>query len=420
MGGVWFFPRNGVDIGNSAQNPELNRESLMVTVTAFLVLFCIVGMALWGLPFYYDFMVQQFGWTRAQVTSGNALSKLVIGPVFGFFAGWLVDRFGPRRLMIAGILMAGAALVGLGSVSTLGMFYFFYMLNALGYVCGGPLPIQVLLSRRFEKSRGKAMGIAYLGIGLGGAAVPWISHALVQLWGWQAALRALGFLIVVIALPAVFLIKSAPPPKVASQRDKNHLPATSADLRGAFLTGPFFLLTLGSMLSIAAVSGTQQNLKLFLSLDLHFTQDQATRVLSLVLAFSIAGRLIMGWLADRFPTKYAMVLIYLLVGASIPLLLAGRSPAALYAFAVVFGIGLGGDYMIVPLMTAELFGMQILGRLLGVILTAGSVAEAISPWIVGRLRDSTGSYTAGFVALIGMALLGAAAAAALPRREKAV
>lgn len=402
----------------TGQNSEINRDSLQVTVTAFLVLFCIVGMALWGLPFYYDFMVQQFGWTRSQVTSGNALSKLVIGPLFGFFAGWLVDRFGPRTLMIAGILMAGAALVGLGRVSTLGMFYFFYMLNALGYVCGGPLPIQVLLTRQFEKSRGKAMGVAYLGIGLGGAVVPWISHALVQLWGWQASLRALGVLIVVIALPAALFTKSTPRREVAREPEADRTPAKLAASRGAFLTIPFFLLTLGSMFSIAAVSGTQQNLKLFLSLDLHFTQEQATRVLSLVLAFSIAGRLIMGWLADRFTTKYTMLLIYVLVGASIPLLLAGRSPAALYSFAALFGIALGGDYMIVPLMTAELFSMRILGRLLGVILTAGSVAEAASPWLVGRLRDTTGSYTAGFIALIGMAFLGAAAISMLPKGQK--
>ena len=263
-----------VAIGNSAQNSELNRDSLLATVTAFLVLFCIVGMALWGLPFYYDFMVQQFGWTRAQVTSGNALSKLVVGPVFGFFAGWMVDRFGPRKLMIAGILMAGAALVGLGSVSTLGLFYFFYMLNALGYVCGGPLPIQVLLSRQFKKSRGKAMGLAYLGIGLGGAAVPWISHELVQLWGWQAALRALGIVIVAIALPAVFLTKDPTRLIKAYLPREKDAPGKPAESLGAFLTVPFFLLTLGSMLSIAAVSGTQQNLKLFLSLDLHFTQDR--------------------------------------------------------------------------------------------------------------------------------------------------
>src|ERR1700746_2355236 len=112
-----------------ATNPELNRESLQITVTAFLVLFCIVGMALWGLPFYYDFMVQQFGWTRAQVTSGNALSKLVVAPAFGLIAGWMIDRVGPRRVMITGIVVSGVALIGLGAISSLGMFYVFYFLN---------------------------------------------------------------------------------------------------------------------------------------------------------------------------------------------------------------------------------------------------------------------------------------------------
>ena len=397
---------------NAGPPVEWSRESFQVTAAAFTVLFCIVGMALWGLPFYYDFMVQQFGWTRGQVTSGNALSKLVVGPLFGFFAGWMVDRFGPRRLMLAGILMAGAALIGLGSISTLGLFYFFYMLNALGYVCGGPLPSQVLLSRWFERSRGKAMGFAYLGIGLGGAAVPWISHTLVQHFGWQAALRTLGLLILAIALPAALLAKEPPHAK------KSTVSPGFADARDAFTTIPFFLLTLGSMFSIAAVSGAQQNLKLFLSLDLHFAQSQAARILSLVLAFSIAGRLLMGWLADRFSKKYVMVLIYLLVAAAIPLLFAGRSSSAIYIFAAVFGVGLGGDYMIVPLMTAEIFGVQLLGRLLGVILTAGSVAEAVSPWLVGRLRDSTGSYSAGFLVLVGLGLLGAASAAMLPKGKK--
>jgi len=399
-------------LATANSSTEVSRESLQVTASAFVVLFCVVGLALWGLPFYYDFMVQQFGWTRGQVTSGNALSRLVVGPLFGVLAGWMVDRFGPRRLMIVGILMAGAALFGLGSVSTLGMFYFFYMLNALGYVCGGPLPNQVLLSRWFEKSRGKAMGIAYLGIGLGGAAVPWISHLLVQYFGWQAALRSLGLLILVIALPAALLAKEPP--------HSNHraAPASFAEARSAFATIPFLLLTLGSMFSIAAVSGAQQNLKLFLSLDLHFTQSQAASVLSLVLTFSIIGRLLMGWLADHFPKKYVMLLIYMLAAVALPLLFLGHSSIALYAFAAVFGIGLGGDYMIVPLMTAEIFGVQLLGRLLGVILTAGSVAEAVSPWLIGRLRDRTGSYSSGFFVLIGMALLGVAAAAMLPKGKQ--
>jgi len=393
----------------SGQGQEVNRESVQTAAAAFVVLFCIVGIALWGLPFYYDFMVQQFGWTRAQVTSGNALSRLVVGPAFGFIAGWIVDRFGPRRLMMAGILMAGVALIGLGSISTLGMFYFFYLFNALGYVCGGPMPNQVLLSRWFEKSRGKAMGVAYLGIGLGGAVVPWVSHVLVQHLGWQGALRGLGLIVLLLALPAAFLAKEPAP------REKNSVSNIKAKSQREFASSSFYLLTLGSMLSIAAVSGTQQNLKLFLSLDFHFTQRQAAGVLSLVLAFSIVGRLLMGWLADRFEKKYVMLLIYLLVAAAIPLLLAGQSPAAMYMFAFVFGIGLGGDYLIVPLVTAEIFGIQRLGLLMGVILTANGVAEAVSPWLVGRLRDTTGSYAEGFLVLMGVGLLGAAAAAALPK-----
>ncbi|HEU0108133.1 MAG TPA: MFS transporter, partial [Vicinamibacteria bacterium] len=148
----------------AAARPLATRDQTVAVSVAFLALFAIVGCALYGLPFFYDFFVKDLGWTRQQVTSGNALSKLVVGPLFGWLAGIMVDRFGPRRLMLVGIVIAGVALIGLGGVTTIGAFYFFYLLNALGYVLGGPLPAQVLLSRWFDSARGKAMGIAYLGI----------------------------------------------------------------------------------------------------------------------------------------------------------------------------------------------------------------------------------------------------------------
>jgi MFS family permease len=396
----------------ATQSPANPCQAYQAAATAFVLLFCIVGISLWGLPFYYDFMVQQFGWTRAQVTSGNALSKLVVGPIFGFLAGWVVDRFGPRRLMMIGILMAGGALVGLGSISSLGLFYFFYLFNALGYVCAGPLPNQVLLTEWFDRSRGKAMGFAYLGIGIGGATVPWISHALVQHFGWQTSLRILGLLIVVVSLPLVLLLKQLPARTTV-------VSATSPSPMAAFKRSSFYLLTSGSMCSIAAVSGTQQNLKLFLSLDRHFTQRDAASVLSLVLAFSIAGRLLIGWLADRFSKKYVMLLTYLLVAAGIPLLFLGTTRLMLYVSAAIFGIGLGGDYMIIPLITAEIFGIEILGRLLGVILTAGGIADAVAPWLIGRLRDSSGSYRESCFVLVGIALLGGIAVLGLPGRRRA-
>src|SRR5215510_10658865 len=182
-------------------------KQIFIAATSFTVLFSIVGLALYGLPFYYDYMVSDFGWSRTQVTSGNALSKLVVGPFFGFFAGWIVDRFGPRRLMFAGILMAGLALIGLGSMHTLSLFYAFYLINALGYVCGGPLPNQILLSQWFDRSRGKAMGFAYLGICVGGAVVPLLSYRLTQMFGWRTALEALGAVIIFVSLPLVLLVK---------------------------------------------------------------------------------------------------------------------------------------------------------------------------------------------------------------------
>src|SRR3954467_6800115 len=288
-----------------------------VASTSFVALFTIVGLALYGLPFYYDFMVRDFGWSRAQVTSGNAISKLLIGPLFGFAAGWIVDRFGPRRLMMAGIVMAGGALIGLGATSLAGAFYFFYFFNALGYVCGGPLPCQVLVSRWFDATRGKVMGIAYLGIGVGGAIVPLLSAWLTARVGWRLSLQLLGGLIVLIALPLAYLVREDPEqevPKAAKAvREGSEDVATSVGIPQILRTPAFYLLALGSMCSIAAVGGTNQHLKLFLSLDQHYPQTEALSVASIVLAFSIAGRLLMGWLADRMAKKQVMLIIYLLI-----------------------------------------------------------------------------------------------------------
>jgi MFS family permease len=390
-----------------------------VAATSFLALFSIVGLALYGLPFFYDFMVRDFGWTRAEVTSGNFYSKLLIGPLFGFLAGWIIDRFGPRRMMMAGILMAGVALVGLSFTTTLALFYFFYLFNALGYVCGGPLPNQVLISRWFNEARGKAMGFAYLGIGVGGALAPLLANWLTQQFGWPGALRTMGILIVLIALPMAFFVKESPGTDAGMQAA-----AAPVSIGTVLKSWKFYLLAIGSMCSIGAVGGTFQNLKLFMTGDLfrgtpvQDAQSTAAYVLSLILISSLVGRLLMGWLADRFEKKYVMLLIYLIVACSIPLLFLASSQPFLYLFAVLFGIGLGGDYMIIPLMAAELFGVKVLGRLMGVVLTADGVAEALAPVIVAKTRDNTGSYALGFSILIVLAFVGATAVALLPKRDR--
>jgi MFS family permease len=97
-------------------------------------------------------------------------------------------------------------------------------------------------------------------------------------------------------------------------------------------------------------------------------------------------------------------------------LIVSSSGSLVYIFAIVFGLGLGGEYLIIPLMAGELFGVHVLGRVMGIVLTADGVAEAAAPMLVGYLRDRNGSYDLAFFLLVGAALIGAAAVALLPGR----
>jgi MFS family permease len=396
------------------QEEKINKKQFQVGATAFLSLFSLVGIMFYGLPFFYDFWIKEFGWTRATVTSGSAFGKVIIGPVFGFIAGWFIDRYGPRRLMLTGIVMGGFALIGLSVMTTLWQFYLFYLFNALGYLFGGPLPNQVLISRWFNKSRGKVMGIAYLGIGIGGMLVPQIAKALNMNFGWRGGLMSLGILMIAVAFPMAWFVKENPDgATVPIKQEQSKVPFSNLLKRW-----PFYLLMIGSMCSIGAVAGTGQNLKLFISIDLKYTQQEAANVLSIVLGASIIGRLLMGWLADKIQKKYVMILIYALVAISIPLLFAADTKWVMYLFAFIFGIALGGDYMIIPLMAAELFGVKVMGRVMGIIISADGLGEAFGPMLAAWLRDRSGSYVYGFSSLIILALIGTIAVSLLPGKKQ--
>lgn len=394
-------------VDEPARDVAFTRRSSLLVATSFLSLFSVVGICLYGLPYYYDFYVTELGWSRATVTSGNALGKLFVGPLFGFGAGWLIDRVGPRPLMLAGIITAGVALFGLGGVHTVPFFVLFCLLNALAYVLAGPLPNQVLLSWSFQEGRGRAMGIAYLGIGLGGFAAQHLSKALIDALGWRHALQGLGVIAVLVALPLVLIVKPATKPRSPT-------PTEASSLKGVLGSRTFYLLAFGSLASIGAVGGAFQNLKLLLSIDQLRSQDEAKWILSSILLVSLVGRVLAGELADRFGPKRIMLCVYTLVTCAILVLAYGSAGNGIYAFVVLFGLGLGGEYLIIPLVAAELFGATKLGSVMGIILTVDGVAEALSPALVARLRDSTGSYALGFQLLAVMAALGAGAIALLP------
>lgn len=398
----------------SHQRSRLSSDQVKAGATGFVSLFSLIGIMFYGLSFFYDFWVEDLGWSRVTITSGSAFGRVTVA-LLGFLVGSLIDRFGPRKLILAGVFFGGFAFMAFGIMTDLWHFYLFNLLAALGYICGGPLPNQVLIARWFTKSRGKAMGIAYLGVGVGGMLVPQIARLLNVHFGWHTALILLGVIMIVVAFPVTFFVKDTPPD--LAPKDTAHSQSTDRSLKHILRSRSFYLLMIGSTCSIAAVSGTSQHLKLFFSLDLKFSQGESANIISLVLFSSIIGRLLMGWLADRMSKKYVMVLIYILVASAIPLLYFVSSPGIIYLFAFIFGIGLGGDYMIIPLMTAELFSTKILGRVMGIILTTDVIADALSPMLVGWLRDQSGSYANSFAALILLAAIGTISIMLLPKKK---
>jgi len=407
----------------TAENSPPKSSQTYIVVTAFLALFAVVGFGIYGLPFFFDFIMEERGWSRTQITSGNAVGKLIVAPLFGFFAGWLIDKYGPRSLMMTGALMLAIAFIGIAFTNSLELFYLFYVFNALGYVFAGPLPSQVLISRWFDKNRGKAMGIVYLGIGAGGAVVPILAAKLVSMYDWNSALAILGVIGFVLIFGVAFFIKdNAHKENAKRNKDKAAVPLAAPAIKGVSMREilrdrNFYLLAIGSMCSIGVVGGVSQHIKLYLS-DMNFSQTDAAQVMSFVLLSSLIGRVLMGYLADIFNRKYVMLLIYMIVACSIPLLLLPDFTGRIYIFAVIFGIGLGGDYMIIPLMAGDLFGLKALGRTMGIILVADGVAEALFPVLLGVLYDDTIGYTLGFSVLIFAALLGAAFISFLPKNPQ--
>jgi MFS family permease len=398
-----------------------------IVATCFAILFVIVGMVYYSFPVFYAPLIEEFHWSRAAVTAGFAISIIFVGPLFGVSAGFLIDRYGTRRILLAGLICAGSAFLGFSLMQALWMFYLFYFLQTIGYVSAGPVPNQVLVSHWFVRRRGRAMGVAYVGIGIGGAVAPVLTQFLITHFGWRRAMLVISGMVVIVLLPLTIAWVKNRPAELGLQPDGDPhtaLPTTESSaeslpisLRQAARERSFWMILIGSFLSIGAVGGVIQHLVLYLR-DQRFSAEAAAQVASFLLVASILGRLMMGYLADRFPKKYVMLAACVMVAAAIPLLYFATRLGAVYLFALIFGFGMGADYMLIPLMTAQCFGLASLGRLMGVILTTDSLGQALAPVVVGRIYDLTHSYNWAFVLLSVMAGLGAVAVALIPMARR--
>ena len=270
------------------------------------------------------------------------------------------------------------------------------------------------------------MAMVYLGVGVfGGISAKLIAQPLTQAFGFQNALIAIGCMMFLAWPLALFLMKDKPS-DVGQFPDGDLAPTQESKVAPRsflyLLKQPaFWLLVVGSFCSIGAIGSINQHMK-FVFKEQGFTDQQVlndmfSNATLCILFSSIGGRIAMGWLADRFSKKIVMTITYVLVAATIPLLFLVKpeSPQMVYVFAILFGFGMGADYMLIPLMAAEQFGVNTLARAMAIILPTDTIGQTWFPYMVSMLHEKAGSYTTPLQTVFILSFIGAVAIALLPK-----
>ena len=393
-----------------------------IVATSVLTFGLSVGVPYYNLPFFYDYFEKAHRWGLGQITLGLPLGVLLtiwIGPL-------LIPKFSPRKLIFFGAGLTAISLVGFGQMHD-SVFYFYGLcfIFMVGIIASGPIPHQIIVSYWFRKQRGRAMGVVYAGVGLfgglGSLSVLWLTNA----FGFRVALAVLGALMLLVWPLSLYFLKDRPAElgQFPDGDSQNPDEARRVSMSSSHLlrTGSFWLLVLASMCSVGAIGAINVHIK-FVFRDAGFIGQDGlnsawTRASALILWSSIAGRLVVGYFADVYSKKRVMAITYVLVAASILLLIevSPTRPASLYVFAIGFGFSMGADYMLIPLMAAEQFGINSLAQAMSIILPLNLLGQTWVPFMVSALREHFGNYHVAMTAILLLSVVGAVAVVMLPR-----
>lgn len=353
-----------------------------------------------GLGFSYVFstflkpIVEDFGWSRTAFSAAGGpllLSMALASPVIGN----LTDRFGPRRVLTVSTLLLCVALLCFGAMQNLWHFYATSLLFGVALTGLGDIPVGAVASRWFERGRGLALGVVYIGSNIGGSIVPIAATAIAVGASWRVALWWMAGVAVVLILPFAAFVVRMPEGSVAAEFPGDADEAPGLDLSAAMRTRSFWILAVTLFVFYFYYLGVLNHLVAFLS-DSGFSDPAAARRFGGAVAVGIAGKLVIGVLADRIPKKAALLVNFGLVSLASLLLLHVDRPGFLIAFLVIHGFAVAAENVLLPLIVVEAFGVRHMAQIYGALMFAllpGGVAGQV---FAARVHDTLGSYDLAF------------------------
>jgi MFS family permease len=374
-----------------------------------------------GFGVFFVPLQNEFSTNRAALSAAISLSQLE-GGMLGPLGGYLVDRFGPRTMMLMGVSMMGVGFLLMSQVQSIAMFYVVFLgIISMGMSVGIRVPAMVAPANWFVRKRGLAIGIALAGSGLGGFFIPVLGW-LVDDFGWRTAAVVAGVSIWCVGLPIALVMRSRPE-DYGLEPDGGTTPTKAPDhewdassgarraihldveftLRDALRKPVFWLLAAAFGMRQFAIGAIALHLVPFI-VDSGRSLEFGSAVLAAVTVTSIAGRLGFGWLSDHFAPRHVMASSIVLVGFGALLLLALEDePLLLVPFVLVYSVGWGGGATTMNAVRVAYFGRRAFGTISGTMDLVQMFGLVLGPVYAGFVFDSTGSYTIAFTSFAAFA-----------------
>jgi len=376
------------------------------------------GLFMQAFGSYSVLLRDDFGWSRTTLSVAFAMTRAESG-MLGPIQGWMIDRFGPRRIMQFGIVMMAGGFMLFSTIQNLPQFFFFYFLMALGASLGGFLSVTTALVNWFQRYRSRALATSQTGFAIGGSLTPALVYFM-ETYGWRPTAFVSGIIVLAVGLPLTFLIRHRPgdygefPDGIdpTTQVDDGYqapegLTRVDFTASQALRTRAFWMISLGHASALLVVGAVMLHLSLYLTGDaVGMTLQQASFIVGALPAMQLIGQLAGGFFGDLV-NKRAIVTLCM-AGHAIGLLLLTYQVNTLmiWAFVPFHGLAWGARGPLMQSLRADYFGPTNFGTIMGFSSMIVMLGMISGPLLAGVLADYFGDYRVGFTILAILAGLG--------------